>query len=200
VAGDDALDPLAARLRVIVASHNPAKLVAVREAFGASFPGAALEVVPVTAASGVADQPMSDEETRRGALNRARDARLRHPDADYWVGLEGGVETVGGELLAFAWMVVLGVGERLGAARSATLPLPPEIRARVERGQELGAANDAVFGTVGSKHRGGAFGLLTGGRYTREGIYAEAMSLALLPFVNPLYQAKPSDPNTKPAT
>jgi non-canonical (house-cleaning) NTP pyrophosphatase len=97
-------------------------------------------------------------------------------------------------------MAVLGDDDRLGAARSATLPLPPEVRARVERGQELGAANDAVFGTVGSKHRGGAFGLLTGGRYTREGIYAETMCLALLPFVNPLYQANPSDPNTKSAT
>ena len=75
--------------------------------------------------------------------------------------------------------------------------LPPEVRARVERGEELGSANDAVFGTVGSKQRGGAFGLLTGGRFTREGVYAETLCLALLPFVNPLYA---TSPNGTPAT
>ncbi|MEJ2383322.1 MAG: inosine/xanthosine triphosphatase [Xanthomonadales bacterium] len=187
----------AAPLRVVVASHNPAKVVAVRDAFGASFPGAELNLVPTTADSGVAEQPMSDAETRQGALNRAHDARSRHPDADYWVGLEGGVALIGGELLAFAWMAVLDAPGRLGMARSATLPLPPEVRARVERGEELGSANDAVFGTVGSKQRGGAFGLLTGGRFTREGVYAETLCLALLPFVNPLYA---TSPNGTPAT
>jgi len=195
--GDAAPGPDASRLRVIVASHNPAKLVAVRDAFGASFPGATLDIVPVNADSGVSGQPKSDAETRCGAQNRARDVRSRHPDADYWVGLEGGVETVSGELLAFAWMAVLDADDRLGIARSTTLPLPPEVRIRVESGQELGDANDAVFGTVGSKQRGGAFGLLTGGRFTREGVYAETLCLALLPFVNPLYRATPNNPNTK---
>ena len=186
------------RLRVVVASHNPAKLTAVRAAFAASFPAATVEIVPVSAASGVAEQPSSDAETRRGALNRARDARSRLPEADYWVGLEGGVERVGDELLAFAWMAVLDTGQRLGTARSVTLPLPPAVRERVEGGEELGAANDAVFGTHGSKRRGGAFALLTGGRLTREGVYAETLGLALLPFVNPLYAAAPDTPNTKP--
>lgn len=192
--------PDASRLRVIVASRNPAKLVAVRNAFAASFPGATLDIVPVSAESGVSGQPKSDAETRRGARNRARDARSGHPDADYWVGLEGGVEAVGGEMLAFAWMAVLDADDRLGIARSTTLPLPPEVRIRVERGQELGDANDAVFGTVGSKQRGGAFGLLTAGRFTREGVYAETLCLALLPFVNPLYRATPNNPDTNSTT
>jgi non-canonical (house-cleaning) NTP pyrophosphatase len=33
----------------------------------------------------------------------------------------------------------------------------------------------------------GAYGLLTDGLYTREGIYAQTMIIALIPFVNPLY-------------
>jgi len=187
--GGDPRDSAAAPLKVVVASRNPAKVSAVRDAFGAGFPNAPLEIVTVNIDSGVAGQPMCDEETRRGALNRAHNARSRHPDADYWVGLEGGVETIEGELLAFAWMAVLDSGGRRGMARSPTLPLPPDVRKRVERGQELGAANDAVFGTVGSKQRGGAFGLLTGGRLTREGVYAQTLGLALLPFINPVYQA-----------
>lgn len=189
--GSDAPSP--PRLRVVVASHNPAKLIAARNAFSASFPGTEPEIVPLTADSGVAAQPSSDAETRRGALNRVRNARAQHPEADYWVGIEGGVETIGGQLLTFAWMAVLDTGGRLGCARTATLPLPPAVRARVERGQELGAANDAVFGTVGSKRRGGAFALLTDGRFTREGVYGETLCLALLPFANPLYPTVAQD-------
>lgn len=194
----DPMNSEATPLNVVVASRNPAKITAVREAFGIGFPGATIEIVSASVDSGVAGQPTSDTETRRGALNRAHIARTRHPDADYWVGLEGGVETIDGELLAFAWMAVLDSGGRRGIARSPTLPLPPEVRTRVENGQELGAANDAVFGTIGSKQRGGAFGLLTGGRLTREGVYAQTLGLALLPFINPVYQAAPENPIEKP--
>lgn len=179
--------PPAKTLRVVVASRNPAKLDAARRAFTDSFAGAAIEIVATAAESGVAEQPFGDTETRRGALNRARDAQRREPRADYWVGMEGGVETVDGAALAFAWMAVLGPGGRPGLARSATLPLPPAVHARLERGEELGAANDAEFGTVGSKRRGGAFALLSDGRFTREGVYAQTLCLALLPFVNPRY-------------
>jgi len=57
----------------------------------------------------------------------------------------------------------------------------------VDQGQELGDANDQVFSTVNSKQQGGAFGLLTNGLYTREGVYTEALVIALVPFVNTLY-------------
>jgi non-canonical (house-cleaning) NTP pyrophosphatase len=52
---------------------------------------------------------------------------------------------------------------------------------------ELGEANDRVFATVNSKQGGGAYGLLTDGRYTRESIYAQTLIIALTPFVNALY-------------
>jgi inosine/xanthosine triphosphatase len=173
---------------VVVASQNPAKMRAVQEAFAMQFPGASLGYTAAETDSGVSDQPLSDEETRRGALNRAENARQRHPDMDYWVGLEGGLETYGDQLMAFAWMAVLDKEGRTGTARTVSLPLPPEVRALIEGGMELGEANDRVFSTVNSKQEGGAFGLLTDGRYTREGVYTEALVMALLPFVHPLYR------------
>ncbi len=57
----------------------------------------------------------------------------------------------------------------------------------VDAGLELGEANDRVFSTVNSKQGGGAYGLLTGGLYTREGIYTQTLIIALTPFVNALY-------------
>jgi inosine/xanthosine triphosphatase len=173
--------------RIVVASRNPAKLIAVKEAFSRQFPDATLDLISVDVDSGVSDQPVSDEETRRGAINRATAAKQAHANAEFWVGLEGGIEAVDDQLMAFAWMAVLGSNGTLGAARTVTLPLPPAVKMLVDGGLELGEANDRVFSTINSKQKGGAFGLLTNGLYTREGVYAQALIIALVPFVNDLY-------------
>ncbi|MDX1498950.1 MAG: inosine/xanthosine triphosphatase [Woeseiaceae bacterium] len=179
-------------MKVVVASLNPVKLGAAAKAFAAQFPGETIEIVPVEVGSGVGDQPMSDAATRRGARTRAGNAASAIPVADYWVGMEGGAELLDGQLVAFAWMVVRGADGRGGEARSPTLPLPPAVRDLVADGMELGAANDQVFATANSKQAGGAFGLLTDGRLTRESVYAETLTIALIPLVHPLYrQADP---------
>jgi len=174
-------------MRVVVASHNPVKINAVRKAFGLQFPGGAIDILPVSVPSGVAEQPMSDAETLRGARTRVENARAAEPGADYWVGLEGGLDTFEGDLMAFAWMAVGGPGGRVGEARSPTLPLPPEVQRLIREGHELGEANDRVFSTVNSKQGGGAYGLLTNGLYTRESVYTQALVLALVPFVHELW-------------
>ncbi len=174
-------------MRVVIASRNPAKVSAVREAFSLLFPDEEIDYFPVSVASGVSEQPLSDDETRKGARNRARNACAEIPGADYWLGLEGGIDTIDDDLMTFAWMAALGPGGRISEARTVTLPLPPAVKHLVEQGMELGDANDRIFSTVNSKHRGGAFGLLTGGLYTRESVYTEALVVAMTPFVNDLY-------------
>ncbi len=174
-------------MKVVVASKNPVKIEASRAAFAALLPDTDLQMIPVSVDSDVTDQPTSDEETRRGAKNRATNAREHSPEADFWVGLEGGIEVIEEQLMAFAWMAVLNRDGRWSSARSTTLPLPPSIRKLIDAGLELGDANDKVFATANSKQGGGAFGLLTDGLYTRESVYTQTMTLALLPFVNDLY-------------
>jgi inosine/xanthosine triphosphatase len=174
-------------LTIVVTSFNPVKIEAAREAFGNRFPLHDIRIIPVQVDSGVADQPMSDDETLRGARNRVAEARLKNPDADYWVGLEGGLDFFDQHLMAFAWMVVTGPDNRSSEARSATLPLPPKVQALVESGLELGEANDRVFSTLNSKQGGGAYGLLTDGLMTRESIYTQTLILALIPFVHELW-------------
>lgn len=174
-------------MKVVVASQNPVKIGAAREAFAEVFPDAVLEVSGVAVDSGVGDQPDDDAKTRKGARERVSSARDAEPDADYWVGLEGGVDVFDDQLMAFAWMAVMSRHGDVSEARSATLPLPPAVKELVDAGMELGVANDRVFATVNSKHGGGAYGLLTGGRYTREGIYTQTLIIALTPFVNALY-------------
>ncbi len=174
-------------MKVVVASHNPVKIRAVETAFSLQFPDSTCSFLPTHVASGVSDQPLSDTQTRQGARNRAGNARCQQPDADFWIGIEGGIEALDDQLIAFAWMSVLGPGGKRGEARTTSLQLPPAVKALVDQGVELGDANDKVFSTINSKHQGGAFGLLTRQMYTRESVYTEALVMALIPFVNELY-------------
>jgi len=183
---------------VVIASHNPVKIRAVEKAFALQFPDQDIEFLACSAASDVSDQPRSDEETRRGARNRAQNAAVTHRQADFWIGLEGGIENMDGQLMAFAWMAALGKDTRISDARTVTLPLPAAVKLLLDQGLELGEANDRVFSTINSKQQGGAFGLLTNGLYTREQVYIEALVMALIPFVNPLYD-RPQNDTTAPA-
>ena len=180
-------------MNIVVASRNPVKIDAVTEAFGNQFPSDTFEFISVDVESGVSDQPGNDQETRRGARNRVMEARRVQPDADYWVGIEGGIESVDDQLMAFAWMVVLGENDKIGEARSVTLTLPPAVKELIDDGFELGEANDRVFGTTNSKQQGGAYGLLSDGKYTRQFIYSQTLTIALIPFVSELYPVNPTN-------
>ena len=59
-----------AALRACIASTNPVKIGAVQQALAACFPDRVVEAEGCNVPSGVADQPMSDDETKRGAMNR----------------------------------------------------------------------------------------------------------------------------------
>jgi inosine/xanthosine triphosphatase len=170
---------------LVVASNNPVKIQAALDGFQLSFSESTFSARGVSVSSGIADQPMSDAETLQGALNRTRAARAAAPEADYWVGIEGGCEDQYGHLWAFAWVVVIDCAGVMGRARTAAFMLPDEVAALVRQGVELGDADDRVFGRVNSKQGNGAVGLLTGNVIDRTGYYEHAVVLALIPFKNP---------------
>ncbi len=177
---------------IAVASANPVKLRAAGDGFRRIFPSEDVHPLSVPGSSGVGDQPSSGEETLRGATHRARDAAEAAPEADYWVGIEGGIEETREGMTAFAWVVVLGKDGRVGRGRSGTFFLPERVAGLVRSGKELGEADDIVFGRVGSKQEEGAVGLLTGGAIDRRALYEHATVLALVAFRHPeLYGAHP---------
>jgi inosine/xanthosine triphosphatase len=168
---------------IVIASTNPVKIEAVLNGFKRFFPFEYFKVQGVTVISGVSEQPMTDRECQKGAGNRADNAKLMTPEADYWVGVEGGCDYLGSDLVAFAWIVILDRTVR-GYARTATFCLPKKVQNLVESGLELGAADDLVFGEINSKQNSGAVGLLTGDVVTRTTLYEQAVILALIPFKN----------------
>lgn len=170
--------------KIIVASKNPVKINATQAAFEKMFPEESFSVEGVSVSSGVSDQPMTDDETYEGASNRASNARKEVPEANYWVGLEGGLETKGGQMEAFAWMVVLAKDGEMGKGRTGTFFLPPPVADLIKQGKELGEADDIVFGKTNSKQANGAVGLLTDDVVTRAEYYEAAMIFALIPLKN----------------
>jgi len=182
---------------IIVASNNPVKIDAARLGFEAMFAGDEYHFQGVDVPSGVSHQPQTDAETLTGARTRAENARTERPEADFWVGIEGGVEDRGmkGEIMgkgekergedggmhAFAWVVVLG-RDLYGEARTGTFQLPLEVTRLVREGVELGHADDIVFQRNNSKQKDGAIGILTDGLIDRTAYYAHAVMLALVPF------------------
>ncbi|WP_274064065.1 inosine/xanthosine triphosphatase [Vibrio parahaemolyticus] len=166
--------------KVVIASLNPAKINAVKSAFQSAFPQQAFEFVGISVPSEVADQPMTNEETHRGALNRVKNAKVEMPTADFYVGLEAGIEGN----VTFAWMVIESDTHR-GESRSASLMLPPEVLAQLADANELGDVMDKEFGTENVKQKGGAISLLTQNQLTRSSVYHQALILALIPFTNP---------------
>ncbi|MDW3650087.1 MAG: inosine/xanthosine triphosphatase [Bacteroidia bacterium] len=170
-------------MQLIIASRNPIKVNASLKGFQAMFPQESFEVEGVSVASDVSDQPMSDTETLQGAINRAHHAKELYPKADFWVGIEGGLEEREEDYHAFAWVYVLSHTQK-GQSRSASFQLPPQVCQLIRQGMELGDADDVVFGSKNSKQANGAVGLLSGDAIVRETLYIPAVTLALVPFRN----------------
>lgn len=168
-------------MNIIVASKNPVKINAVQMGFESYGKNAVIEGVSVD--SGVSDQPMSDAETLEGARNRVENARKKYPDADFWIGIEGGVERNEEKLDAFAWVVIQG-DNAIGESRTTTFSLPHSVSELIDQGYELGTANDIFFNKHNSKQQSGAVGLLTNNVISRTKLYVQAVQLALIPLIN----------------
>ena len=182
--------------KIVVGSSNPVKVDAVAQGFMAMFPEVQFEVIGTSVPSGVSDQPFSDAETLQGAVNRAQNALSGIPEADYWVGIEGGIEDDKKEMCGFAWVVIHGFSPfgttLVGQSRTGTFQLPPEVASLVRQGVELGTADDIVFKRHNSKQGNGAVGILTQDVIDRTSYYSHAVALALIPFLNPdLYTSLP---------
>jgi len=170
--------------KVIVASTNPVKIESAQMGFAKMFPDESFDVQGISAPSEVSDQPMSSDETLMGATNRANNVSKLVTDADYWIGIEGGIEDVNEELEVFAWVVVKARDGKIGKGKTGSFFLPQKIAELVRQGVELGEADDIVFGRTNSKQANGAIGILTDDALTRTTYYVPAVIMALIPFKN----------------
>ena len=164
---------------IAIGSKNPVKVAAAEAVMTPLYEGATF--VHLEVPSGVRGQPWGDLETRQGAINRARAAR-EAADAEFGVGLEGGVIENEIGMFTCAWVAVAHRDGRLGIGGGNNVQLPEAVAALVRHGLELGEAMDQLFKTEGLKHREGAIGTFTDGLVTRQESFMYVLRLALAPF------------------
>lgn len=169
---------------IAIGSTNPVKVSAVEEAARHYWPEARCVALQVD--TGVAAMPMSDEETVRGARNRAEAAR-ELAGADLGIGLEGGgMETPWGLFLT-NWVAVVGPGGRAGYGSSTRMRLPESVARELRAGAELGLVMDRLTGRIKSNHQNGAIGHYTRDLVLRKDAFLHAVAYALVAFVNEGY-------------
>jgi len=89
------------------------------------------EVIGVAVESGVSDQPLGEEETIRGAINRARGAFSSHPQADLGVGLERGLVKIRGRYFLVCVAAIYTPERKIHLGISSKWPLPYEVSRKI---------------------------------------------------------------------
>ncbi|MCK4475232.1 MAG: inosine/xanthosine triphosphatase [Methanophagales archaeon] len=175
-------------MKILVGSRNPVKLEATKEAFSKYFD--AVEVVGIEVNSKVSNQPIEDE-TFAGAKNRALELKRineeRNFNAEFFVGIEGGIKKLFHRWFTFGVMCIMDDKGRIGYGTSPFFELPSQITEELLKGKgvvELGDVMDNLIGEKNTKERQGAVGYFTKGVMDRKRYYVDGLTVALIPFLN----------------
>lgn len=174
-------------MKIVVGSINPVKLNATKCAFSKFFKDVVVQGVNVN--SEVSDMPLTREETKKGAITRAR--KSLELGADYGVGIEGGVHEEENGMFLFGIVAIIDKEKNLGLAGSEGFLLPEKIASRIRKGEELGPVMDEITGMHNVKQNNGAIGYFTKDYVTRTNSFEQSIILALVRFINKdLYETK----------
>jgi inosine/xanthosine triphosphatase len=167
--------------KILAGSKNPVKIRSVIDAFEKYFED--VEVIGFDVNSKVSDQPVN-EETFEGAKNRAfeliaKDKR-ENLNADYFVGIEGGIIQLYSKWFAFGCMCIADKQGKTGFGTSAHFELPKGIVDELLNGKELGDVMDAIQNKSNTKQKHGAIGYFTNGVMGRAELYVPGLITALM--------------------
>ncbi len=163
---------------VAVGSTNPVKIEAVRRAFSSLWD---VQVRGVEVDSGVSPEPVGVEAIT-GAMNRARRA-MAALDADFGVGIEGGVFHLGGRYYCAGFVWIERRDGVHGTGTSGWFECPEGFLPSLLTGVELGDLMAEISGRAGIKREEGAIGYFTRGRVTRTDLYTHGVLMALSRFI-----------------
>jgi len=171
--------------KILVGSKNPVKISAVNEVFKKYFE--TVDVKGFEVMSKVPDQPVN-EETFNGAKNRALELfeinKKKNLNADYFVGIEGGIIQTYSKWFAFGCMCIVDNEMRTGFGTSAHFELPKKIVNELLNGKELGDVMDKIQDAENTKQKHGAIGFFTNGIMNRTELYVPGLITALIPFLH----------------
>ncbi|KPB05358.1 DUF84 family protein [Bacillus sp. CHD6a] len=167
-------------MKVVVGSRNPAKYEAVQGAIRELE--MEVETISLEVESGVSKQPMTDQETIEGALHRARGALKEIEDADFAIGLEGGVvlgSTPSLEVMVCNWGALVAKDGKEYIAGGARIPLPDTFKEEILAGKELGDIMDEYCQRKDIRKHEGALGIFTDGVVSRKEMFQHVSKLLI---------------------
>ncbi|ANU12679.1 Inosine/xanthosine triphosphatase [Planococcus halocryophilus Or1] len=162
------------KIRAAIASKNPAKINAVSNVL--KNMEWTVDLSAIDADSEVSAQPFSQQETRQGAVNRAKNALGEY---DFAIGLEGGVYEMEGILFLCNWGALATQDGHIFTAAGAQIPLPEEIADGLRNGTELGPIMDEYANESGIRQHKGAIGILTNGLVNRGEMFGHVVKLLM---------------------
>ncbi|EOR23833.1 NTPase [Niallia nealsonii AAU1] len=160
-------------MKVCIGTNNQAKVKAVKNSLGKDKN---IEFATFNVSSGVSDQPFSDEETIKGAINRAMTA-LQEGKGEIGIGLEGGVQRTNNILFLTNWGALVLKDGTTFIASGARIPLPNEIEIELLAGRELGPVMDEFAHKDNVRSYEGAIGIFTYGRINRTSMFEHVVEL-----------------------
>lgn len=166
---------------IAVGSTNPAKIKAAKLVVKKIFPKAKVEAVDVS--SGVSSQPKTDEESIKGAINRAKKA-LKNTNADYGIGMEGGLNKIGKNHFESGWIAVVDKKGNIGLGSSARWQVSGKISKALLEGKELAEVVNTMTGREDVHTKEGIMGLITSGHLPRHIAYTHGIIFAFAPFLS----------------
>jgi inosine/xanthosine triphosphatase len=183
----DAMGRLRRPMKVAVGSTNPVKIGGVRDVMSRVFRGTRIDAAGVEPPRWKA-QPWGDE-TREGAVRRAKAAMRSVSGADYGVGVEAGVFDDLGVLMDVQWCAVV---DRRGDAtfgHGPGFPYPPEMVRHLRRGRTVSQATQSELGRRHIGRQEGAIGVLTKMHLDRKRLTESAVLAALAPRIHRMSDA-----------
>ena len=118
---------------ILLGTTSDAKLNIIKDIVKDSY-----NVVPVDVDSGISDQPLDEETTIQGAINRAKQATLETHDYEFSIGLEGGLSKINGIYCLVCVSAIVDKKDNVYIGVSNKLPLPKEVSEKVLRGEQFG--------------------------------------------------------------
>lgn len=175
---------------VFVGSTNPVKINAVIIAASEHWPK--IQVEGLSVSSKVSDQPISRQETKTGAINRAKAVFTQglqslkklnkqvNKNKILGLGLEGGVITDdNGEMWSQVWGAVVDSEGQLFLASGAGFKIDPIVADKIRQGKEMGPVMSRLFAGRNIRQQEGLIGVITNKFVDRTEEYSAIAKLAL---------------------
>lgn len=177
-------------MKLIIATTSPPKVQAIEEAIARCpyFSGQDTEILTLKVPSDISDMPTSMTENMLGARNRAENARNIEPDADFWIGMEGGTDFIGEKSYLFGVVYILAKNGEWHFGVSNMVEVPRIFHENIYyKKKELWPILSEITGVADASKKNGAFGAWTDDMFTRKDQFIFAFLSAIAPFYNQYY-------------